>query len=54
MTKEEEYSFAVNLIKLNKDKKPIYDIENFKTNHINWPKKKIIRLVYEIQEEEYP
>ena len=53
MTKEEEYSFAVKLIKLHKDKKPIYHIENFKINHINWPKNKIIRLVYEIKEEEY-
>ena len=54
LTKEEEYAFAVKLIKLHKDKKPIYHIENFKTNHINWPKNKIIRLVYDIQEEEYP
>ena len=54
LTKEEEYSFVVNLIKLNKDKKSIYHLEIFKTNHINQPKKKKIRLVFEIQEEKYP
>ena len=54
LTKEEEYAFAVKLIKLHKENKPIYLIENFKTNHINWPKNKIIRLVYDIQEDENP
>ena len=54
MTKSDEYELSILLIKKNIDKKPMYHISNFKDNNILWNKSKIKRLVYQLQEEEYP
>ena len=54
LTKKDEKDLAIKLIKNNIDQTPLWHINNFKINNINWSNNKIINLVYKLQEESYP
>lgn len=53
-TYEEEKNLAITLIKTNLEEIPTFHINNLNNNNIFWKNKKIIDLVYKLQEEKYP